>query len=79
MFYTLWILKESYSKYVGKGLTTPFETLSFKQESKEVTFRLDNGQIIPVIFVLMGCGQLLHSIVYRQTSERECLDNSKTY
>lgn len=42
MFYRLWTLKESYSKYVGKGLTIPFKTLSFKQEDKEVTFHVDN-------------------------------------
>lgn len=44
MFYRLWTLKESYSKYVGKGLTIPFETLSFKQEGKEVNFRVDNRE-----------------------------------
>lgn len=42
MICRIWTLKESYSKYIGKGLTIPFETLSFKQEEKEVIFCIDS-------------------------------------
>lgn len=39
-FYQIWTLKESYVKYIGKGLGIPFESLSFRINGKDVSLEV---------------------------------------
>lgn len=48
-FYELWTLKESYVKYVGKGLSIAFNSFRFKINEKKNLFEIDknsDGEII---------------------------------
>jgi 4'-phosphopantetheinyl transferase len=48
-FYKLWTLKESYVKYVGKGLSIAFNSFKFKINEKKNLFEIDknsDGEII---------------------------------
>lgn len=40
----VWALKESYSKYIGKGLSKDFREISFKEESKDSFVIYDTGR-----------------------------------
>jgi 4'-phosphopantetheinyl transferase len=42
-FYTIWTLKESWSKAAGEGLSRPFPSLTFEREDEPAVFRLTDG------------------------------------
>ncbi len=45
-FYTLWTLKESYSKAIGRGLTLPFNALNIKKSQLNQLFVTDDNYLL---------------------------------
>ncbi len=45
-FYTLWTLKESYSKAIGRGLTMPFNDFSIKKSQLDQLFKTNDHYLL---------------------------------
>lgn len=49
-FYTVWTLKESYTKYVGEGMSIPLDSFAIIPEKERITLFLENAPDLSFCF-----------------------------
>jgi 4'-phosphopantetheinyl transferase len=83
-FYTIWTLKESYLKYMGKGLTLPIDSINFLKIGEEISFNIQEPTkdiyfktIYPSKnYVLSLCTDFKHDIVVYKSFEESYVYDS---